>query len=139
MSTYFNSSFITIEHDEEIGAVIMNWKPVWLKPEEYKAALEKGLQLVKEKNLKNWIANLKEMKLITLENEKWTNEVWFPKALKSSIRHMALVLSDDVFNKVAVKKIMSEQQVQSITTQNFSSVSDAKVWIKEKELVSQAN
>ncbi|MCC5929543.1 MAG: hypothetical protein JJU28_09885 [Cyclobacteriaceae bacterium] len=134
-SVYFESTVIVIEHDQELGAVVMNWKPVWLKSELYREALEKGLELVKEKNLQNWIANLKEMKLITLEDEKWTNEVWFPKALKSPIRHMALILSSDVFNKVAVNKIMSEQQVKNITSLNVQSVSEAREWIAEKSRI----
>lgn len=41
----------------------------------------------------------------------------------------------DVFNKVAVNKIMSEQQVKNITSFNVQSVKEVRAWIIEKSKI----
>ncbi len=135
METIFESEVIKIERDEEINAILMNWKPAFLKSDLYKEALEQGLAAVHKFKAEKWLANLKDMKIIALADEKWTNEVWFPKAINSSLRWMGIVVSQDVFNKVSVQKIMAQDQVKVLTVDNFLSVEDAHNWLREKHQV----
>lgn len=135
MENVFNSELISIEYDATINMVVMTWKPVYIKTNLYREALETGLDIVNEKGADKWLANLKDMKLISRADENWTNDIWFPKALKSSIKWMATILSEDVFNKVAVKKIMSQDQLSSLMVDQFTCKEDAVDWLKSKKSV----
>lgn len=135
MENVFSSDLISIEYDAEINVVVMNWKPTYVKTDLYREALNKGLALVQEKGADKWLANLKQMKLISREDENWANDIWFPKALKSSIKWMATVVSDDVFNKIAVQKIMSKDQLTGLNIAKFNSKEDAIEWLKSQKTV----
>ena len=135
MENVFSSEVISIEYDSTINVVVMNWKPVYIKTNLYREALEMGLEIVKEKGAEKWLANLKHMKLISRADENWTNDIWFPKALKSTLKWMGMVLSDDVFNKVAVKKIMSQDQLNSLIVDHFNCTEDGLDWLKSKKSV----
>jgi hypothetical protein len=135
MENVFNSEVISIEYDAAINMVVMNWKPVYIKTNLYREALEMGLDIVKERGANKWLANLKQMKLISRADENWTNDIWFPKALKSSIKWMGMVVSEDVFNKSAVKKIMSNDQVKTLIVDYFTSKQDAIDWLNGKNAV----
>ncbi len=135
MENVFSSEVISIEYDAAANMVVMNWKPVYIKTNLYREALEMGLEIVQEKGADKWLANLKEMKLISRADENWTNDIWFPKALKSNMKWMATIMSDDVFNKVAVKKIMSQDQLSSLTVNQFTSIEDAIDWLRNMKSV----
>ncbi len=135
MENVFSSEVISIEFDATNNIVVMNWKPVYIKTNLYRDALEMGLDIVNEKGADKWLANLKDMKLISRADENWTNDIWFPKALKSNIKWMATIMSEDVFNKVAVKKIMSQDQLSSLMVDQFTCKEDAVDWLKSKNSV----
>ncbi len=135
MENVFSSELISIEYDAAINMIVMNWKPVYIKTNLYREALEIGLDIVNEKGADKWLANLKDMKLISRADENWTNDIWFPKALKSKIKWMATIMSEDVFNKVAVKKIMSQDQLSSLMVDQFICKEDAIDWLKSKSSV----
>lgn len=130
MEVYFDSDYLQINYDQELDCVIMNWKPEMLSSEDYRYGLAQGLELVNKKECENWIGNLREMKMITMADEKWTNETWFPQALKTTLRHMAVVVSTDAFNKVAVNNIMGQVKVAHLTTKYFQDVEESREWLK---------
>ncbi len=131
MEKIFESNYLTINYNTSLGCIIMDWKPVIMKSEEYREGLEQGLKIVNERNIQFWIANLQDMKIIKLADEKWKNEIWFPRALKATIKKMGIVVSKDVFNKVAVTNIMNQKEVKlSIESKYFSTVTDVAAWIK---------
>jgi len=126
---YYNKKFLTIEYLEDIQAGIGNWNG-FVSDNDYKEGLNKMIDFYKEKKVNKWIANLAKMEAISPEMQDWANNDWFPRALQAGVKYMAVVVSEDVFNQLAVDIIMTKV-ADLLTTHYFSSVDEAKEWIKQ--------
>ena len=102
--------------------------------QKYQHGMNTGLEKVKEKKVSRWLANMAEMAAITPNDQKWTNEDWFPRLLESGIRTAAVVMSKDIFNQIAVKKIGEDMTDNSYTMHFFDDLEEAKAWLKEYEI-----
>jgi len=127
---YYDTEYLKIEYLEDLHAGIGNWFG-FVEDENYKAGLNKMIDFYKEKKVNKWIANLTKMEAISPELQDWANNDWFPRAIEAGVKYMAIVVSEDVFNQLAVENIMT-QVTDVITTHYFSSVDEAKEWMKKQ-------
>jgi hypothetical protein len=129
----FEEKYLTIHHDENINCIHMQWTG-FAASQNYKNGMNTGLEKVKEKKVTKWLANMTDMAVITPDDQKWTNEDWFPRLLEAGIRTAAVVMSKDIFNQLAVKKIGEEMTDNSYTMHFFGDLEEAKKWLREYEI-----
>ncbi len=128
---YFDEPFLTIHWDETIKCVIMQWKG-FAQSNQLRTGLNKGLELIKQKKATYWLADLRNLKVISLEDQKWSNEDWFPRALATELRRMAIVEASSAVTQLGVKNIMSRVNGQDLEVHYFSDVEQAKQWLGSK-------
>lgn len=126
---YFDKSFLTIHWDEAAKTVIMEWK-AFAQSEEFRQGLEKGLELLTKKMTGRWLADMRRMGVISIADQKWSNEDWFPRAVKGGIRFMALVMPTSVVTGMGVKNIMNQVGNIPIETRYFDNTDEALAWLK---------
>lgn len=129
---YNEMPFITIEWDEAISVVIMNWRSS-AKGEDFKTALNTGLNLIKEKKSKRWLANMQKMGAVGAAEQEWSSNDWFPRALAAGITYMALVIPESAISEMTVENIMSKVEGTNLVTHYFSDVSEAKKWLASQK------
>lgn len=127
---YFNEPFLTIHWDENIKAVRMEWKQ-FAEGRDFQLGLDEGLALASEKNAQRWLADLRNLGPVTLADQKWSNENWFPRALAAGIRAMALVAPHKVVAQLSVRTIMSKVDDKALETAYFDDVEEARRWLAE--------
>ncbi len=125
---YLNEKFIQISYDEKVPCVIMQWKD-FATSTEFKLGLNKGLELLMEKKTGNWLADLRKMDVIDPDDEQWSNEDWFPRAIAGGVKKMALIPSEDIFNKLSVENIMNEVAGTGLIIHYFENPEEAKNWL----------
>ena len=128
----FEEKYLTIHHNEDVQCIHMQWTG-FATTEKYKHGMNTGLEKVKEKQVSKWLADMVNMGAIAPDDQKWTNENWFPRLLASGIRTAAVVMSKDVFNQLAVKKIGEDMTDNSYTMHFFDDLEEAKSWLKDFE------
>lgn len=128
----FEEKYLTIHHNEEVSCIHMQWTG-FATTEHYKHGMNTGLEKVREKKVSKWLADMADMGAISPEDQKWTNEDWFPRLLGAGIRTAAVVTSKDVFNQLAVKKIGQDMTDNSYTMYFFDNLEEAKEWLKDFE------
>ncbi len=74
------------------------------RSEEYRRGLALGLEFVIKYGLHYWLADLRSMTAILQADEKWANEVWFPKLFHTGLEKMAILQSKDYFNQTSVQR-----------------------------------
>jgi hypothetical protein len=47
----------------------------------------------------------------------------------AGIRKMAVVIADDIFNKLSVEEIMNKVDALDLTSHYFSSIEEARSWV----------
>ncbi|MBL7928849.1 MAG: hypothetical protein JNL47_05165 [Bacteroidia bacterium] len=127
----FDKEFLLISHEKENRLIHLRWKR-FATTEEFREGLNAGLKFVMEFKIERWLANLKNMSVIKDADRSWTNEEWFPQLYKTNLKKMAIVHSQDVFNNLAVSKIMSEAKAERFfTVAYFHDVDEARHWLTE--------
>lgn len=126
----FESNVITINWLENEKAVHMNWKK-FAKGDEFKEALNKGLDTIISKKATRWIADMVNLGTVTEEDQKWSNEDWFPRGLQGGITKMALIMPKSVIASMSVNDIMSKIEGTALTTHYFDNLDDAKKWVSQ--------
>ena len=71
---------------------------------QYRSGLDLALDMVEKYKVSYWIADLREMTAILQDDEKWANEVWFPKLFHTPLEKMAILQSADYFNQTSVQR-----------------------------------
>lgn len=131
MMKHFENDIVSIEYLSDANAGQGIWKGHALK-DQYKEGMNKALELIKERKLERWIADLTDLGVISGENQKWTNEVWFPQVLEAGLKRMAIVVSKDVLCNMATKNTMAKV-ADDVYSKYFDNRADAKAWTQAKD------
>lgn len=79
---------------------------------------------------KKQLNNVKDMKVLTQEVQKWIKEFWFPKAQASGLKHMAFVVPENTFAKMSMEAVNSN--ADQIEIRYFGNLTEAKNWLAAK-------
>ncbi len=126
---YFDKPFLTIHWEEAEKTVRMEWK-AFAQSAEFREGLEKGLELLIKKMTGRWLADMRKMGVISVADQKWSNEDWFPRAVKGGVRFMALVMPTSALSSMGVRNIMNHVGNIPIETRYFDNVEEALAWLK---------
>src|SRR5688572_10970878 len=98
---YFEKPYVTIYFDESKSLGIAEWRGS-LTSADYREAFGKCLELTNEKKLANWLGDNRKLLAISEEDQEWTFQVAAPILLRSSLRKMATLVSEDIYSQMAV-------------------------------------
>lgn len=127
----FDKPYITIEVFEEEGLVYTEWHG-FANSEEYRAVLNHYTEIANTYNISKWIGNAKNAKAIRPIDQEWTLREWIVDFAKTKVRRMAVIVSDDVFNRMAVDNLLTKSSgIVKFDTKYFKSVDEAKRWVSE--------
>ena len=127
---HYDEDYLTAEYDSDVDAVVMKWHD-FAQGEDFREGLNAGLELVQNKGATNWLADLREMGTVSDEDQEWSNNDWFPRALESTLARMAIVQPESVVANMSVENIMQEVGDGNLTTHHFDDRTDAKEWLQE--------
>ena len=129
---YFENDVISIRYEEERQLVYTEWRD-FANSEEYRRILNIYLQLVQEKPVKLWIGNNTKAKAIRPADQEWTAKEWALQFARASrLQKMAVVVAEDLFNKIAVENMLVKGAGQiPFDTRYFQNVPEAEAWVME--------
>jgi hypothetical protein len=128
---YHDFSYLTVHWKEEVPCVLMEWK-VFARDADFRAGLDAGLKLLESKGADKWLADLRKLGTVTNLDQEWANANWFPRALASGIKFMAIVIPESALSRFNVDSIMGKVEGTDLVTQNFDSVDKAVEWLKDQ-------
>ena len=80
------------------------------------------------------IGDTRKMTMIWKEDREWLIKEWYPKAIEAGFRCVALVITSDSYNELALKEVVEKSDGHMIETKYFISPSNAENWVKDKVL-----
>ena len=136
---YFKTDYVTVEFNEDQKLVEIEWQGMVLS-HQYRETLEMVLELINEKEVKNFLVNRQNMQRISLVDESWRKEVWYPKFLKSPVKRSVSVISKDYYNEVSVSQLIEEKDADiKIERRSFYDYQAAKKWLLENTMVKRGS
>jgi hypothetical protein len=134
MDTHIETLYASDECDifylSELHAIMSVWKGIYVEGDRLKEIFNQLINSLEQKNCSVIVADAREMKIISYHDQQWTVNDWYPRAVKAGFRNQGLVLSQDTFNEVTVKKISQKYDDAVITTEYFSTPSEAIEWAR---------
>jgi hypothetical protein len=130
MNLHYDTPHCKIYFLEEEEAVFLEWCGFALS-NKFREACDFSLKLLEEKKLQKMLVDNTNGKALAPEDQKWLSENWFERAFQKGYRASAVVMSKDVFNKVAVKNIVNNIDGEKFTVAMFDNLAEAKKWIKK--------
>ena len=122
------NDLVKLDYDKDLDAVIMEWTGFTGK-EEFREANEEVLNLIRETGAKKIIGDLRNMKIINVNNQKWLYEDWLPRAVNEGLQYAALIESEDFFNRKSIHNVV-EKMPENITIRYFKLKLAARSWIR---------
>ncbi|NOQ25558.1 MAG: hypothetical protein GQ564_09385 [Bacteroidales bacterium] len=118
-----------IYFSKELNAVVCEFNG-FLKTEKFiEFGFETNNLLVKHSAQKQ-LNNVQNMKVLTKEAHAWVDEVWYPKAKASGLKHFAFVVPKDVFGKASMDAVnVNIKEKYGINIKYFTDVEEAKQWL----------
>jgi hypothetical protein len=126
----YNKPHCQIAYLSSLGAVQLKWSG-FASSEAFREACDFSLKLLVEYQADRMIADNTHAKIVLPEDQEWMNRVWFPKAFKGGFRTSAVVVAQDVFRDLSVKKIVNDMDMEKFEVQFFSTPAAAYDWLAQ--------
>lgn len=137
----YDSAFATVEWNSNANAVHIAYKDSSIITDtainsgatlrqELRQSLNTAVDIAKEYNGSALIGDMRNLLLLTSEDEQWSLQDWFPRLQKAGVKNMAIIPPQTLIGKLSLDVLM--RQVQGITIQRVSSVAEAQYWLKEQ-------
>lgn len=122
-----NTEIYNVYFDEEINSVVMKWDG-YATSKQFKQGIELMLNTLIKYNCSKVLADIKDMKIIVMEDQQWLNEEFLPRATKFGFKAIAIIKPDFYFNKVAVETISYNVDKDKLTINFFDNTKEAREW-----------
>ena len=125
---FFESPELRIDWDESCRSVVMEWKG-FVTGKAFREFVDKGLELLVQKRGCKWLADLSNMGVMSQDDQNWADIDWFPRAVKSGVKYMAMVRPQKVIPQMSVRNVLERVEDLEIETQYFTKKEDAIAWL----------
>jgi hypothetical protein len=125
-----NTEIYNIYFDAEINSVIMEWDG-YATSNQFKEGTELMLNILIENKCHKVLADIKDMILIGMEDQKWLDTHFLPRAIQFGFKAIAIIKPDNYFNKVAVESISYKVDHNKLAINFFDNISEAKNWLSK--------
>ena len=126
---YIDQPNVTLSWDEGLRAVVIVWRG-FNEGEGFRKPMERGLQILQEKKASRWLADLRESKVITPEDQAWLVNDWRPGGPAASGLYTAFVPPKSTVALMGVKRVQSKAQtVVGKNISYFETVEQARAWL----------
>lgn len=127
--TYFTSPVFTLTYDSQHQLGIAETTG-FMSSEKFREATHQCGQLMEEYRPLRWLADNRQMKAIRQADQEWFAQFALPRLANGSIRRNATVVSEDIFNKMAVEQFLKRAQgVGDLVMKEFEHRDEAMAWV----------
>jgi len=123
---YLQESFITLSWDEASKTIIAEWKGFASLPK-MQAALEKGLELIREKKATKWLGDTSNLAPFSHETSNWIVNDWIPRAKTAGLKSIAYVIPKSALTRMALGNGVPTTNMDSAF---FDNQEAAKAWLR---------
>ncbi|MCR6641608.1 MAG: STAS/SEC14 domain-containing protein [Sporocytophaga sp.] len=117
--------------NSDLKAVVMNWYG-YSTSRQLKEGSEKMLAILIEHKANKVLANLKDMILISMEDQNWIEHSFIPRGSEKGFKAIAIIKPTSYFNKVAIENIASKMENRDLVRiKIFDNEEGAIAWLNE--------
>lgn len=96
---------------------------------QFRAGTEQMLAELTRHGLNKVLGDVRDMVLISADDQEWVHQQFLPRALQQGFRAIALVRPNHYFNKVAIESMAYKMNDESLNIRVFNSADEARNWL----------
>ncbi|MBC7919581.1 MAG: STAS/SEC14 domain-containing protein [Ferruginibacter sp.] len=127
---YYESKAVNISWNSEGGFIHVEWRG-YATNAEYLEILAKQLAFTKQKKAGKILYDLRKIGVVSAENQKYTNEVYFPQMAQAGSKHAAIVIPESVFGEMSVNSILGKKNEALFEAKLFKDTDSASQWLTQ--------
>lgn len=130
---YFESQVARIAWDEETQCVVGTWK-AFANTKDFREALEKGLELVRQQKAAKWLADTRKMGPVSKKDLIWHDQEWTPRLFSAGVRYIATVVPESMPAKWSLDAVSKTQTVAHYKAEvrMFRTLEEARAWLQSQ-------
>ena len=98
--------------------------------EPLRRALQEMLRLALRHQVRGWVANQRQMRIIRTADQEWINQTWFPAFSQLPLLRCALIVSEDALNRMGIRSVLQHATAtRAFPMEFFSDVLAARRWV----------
>ncbi|MFD2246820.1 hypothetical protein [Pontibacter ruber] len=130
LKLYYETEAIRVSYDKDLQLGLGEWKG-FVSSDELRVTAMRSLDFINQYSIIHWLSDRSKMKAIRQQDQQWIVEAFIPKLLESPLRRMASVVSEDMFNKMALNNILQRSGgLGDIVFCDFDNLDNAIEWLK---------
>jgi hypothetical protein len=123
------SKVYTIYFDKENDHVVMEWNG-YATSREFKEGTELMLNTLIQNKASKVLADIREMKIIGMEDQQWLENDFLPRATKFGFKTLAIIQPKAYFNKVAVETVSYKVDKEKLSINFFDDPEKGIEWLR---------
>jgi len=127
---FYSDPACDIWYNDRLKAVQTRWKGIPVEGAPFRRILDAIIELLELKKASLIIADARNMKLISQEDQQWIGSSWYPRALDAGFASEILIVSKNSFSEKNIKKIVSQYyDERELKTVYLLDPKDAEMWV----------
>lgn len=127
----YETDYLTITWDEKLKCAIVK-RVGFVVGEDFRYHNLKLIEIFQERKISKFISDVTEMKVISPDDQKWFDMIFFPNLYQAGLRYMAILEPKSAITKLSVGAIKKIANQAGVEVKQFSSFEQAAVWIASK-------
>ncbi len=128
----FESPFLQIQYDENLEAMIEEWKLDFTSNphgDNMREPLQKLLEEFKNRNLKRWLCDNTEQKALQSADQRWLESYYYPQLIELGLEKAALVNAKEILGTVVAKNCLQNVEEEVLNIEVFNKYHEAYTWL----------
>ncbi len=127
---YYETDAIRVSYDESLQLGVGEWKG-FVSSNDMRATFVESMAFVTKHSITCWLSDRRKMKAIRQQDQQWMLDEIVPMMLKSKLRRIGTVVSEDIFNQMAMAQMLKRSgDLGGITLREFETPTTAMEWLK---------
>jgi hypothetical protein len=133
--TILDNSYLTIEYNEELNAILELWKldfTVEVQGDLFRQPLLQLADELKKRNVSKWLVDTTNQQELTSQDQNWLEAVYYPALYQNGLKIAALVNAKKVMGNIVVKNCLENLGLGISAIDTFNRFQIAKEWLKSQ-------
>jgi hypothetical protein len=132
-SEIMSNKVYNIYFDKDNQYVVMEWDG-YATSSQFREGTELMLKTLIDSNAKKVLADVQDMTIIGMEDQKWLETNFLPRAIDNGFKAIALIRPSSYFNAVAVESVSFKVKKDKLWINIFNDLEEAKAWLSSLEI-----
>lgn len=128
---YLKTKHVTIARDRALNCLIVSWQGL-CSSQQYRQIIEMAIELVRKENIKHWISDNTEGRVVAISDHNWLFHKFIEKDLPP-LETISTIDSRNIFRNIAVEKLIEDSDKVGVKIHRFSALEEARKFIIKQD------